>query len=93
MVMEFIEDIFSGFNPDELIVMNGFDDCIVGVVERFGQSPIVCYDKEMVIESLESTGMERFEAEEFFNFNQIGAWMGDLTPCFLSANGKDHLHE
>ena len=25
--------------------MDGYDDCIAGVVERFGQPPIVCYDK------------------------------------------------
>ena len=86
MVMEFSEDIFSGFDPDELMVMDGFNDCIVGVVERFGQPPIVCYDKERVIESLESDGMEKDEAHEFFDFNQIGAWMGELTPCFLSSN-------
>lgn len=70
----------------DLLTMDGYDDCIVGVVERFGQNPIVCYDKEKVICQLESDGLDREEAEEFFQFNQIGAWMGDSTPCFLSAN-------
>jgi len=23
------------------------------------------------------------EAEEYFEFNQMGAWVGDSTPCFL----------
>jgi hypothetical protein len=36
-----IKDLFSGFDPDYLLVMDGYDDCIVGVVERFGQEPIV----------------------------------------------------
>ena len=81
-------DLFAGFDPDEheMLTMDGYNDCIVGVVERFGQNPIVCYDKERVIQRLESDGMNRDEAEEFFYFNQIGAWMGDSTPCFLSAN-------
>lgn len=81
-------DLFAGFDPDEheMLAMDGYNDCIVGVVERFGQNPIVCYDKEKVIQRLESDGMNRDEAEEFFYFNQIGAWMGDSTPCFLSAN-------
>ena len=81
-------DLFAGFDPDEceLLVMDGYDDCIVGVVERCGQDPIVCYDKEKVLLRLESDGMDRSEAEEFFYFNQIGAWMGDSTPCFLSSN-------
>lgn len=84
-------DLFAGFDPDEhdLVIMDGYDDCIVGVVERCGQRPIVCYDKDKVLYRLESNGMERDEAEDFFYFNQIGAWMGDATPCFLSANVKD----
>jgi len=85
-------DLFAGFDPDEceLMVMDGYDDCIVGVVERYGQNPIVCYDKEKVLFRLESDGMDRSEAEEFFYFNQIGAWMSDSTPCFLSANAEAH---
>ncbi len=81
-------DLFAGFDPEEhdLMVMDGYDDCIIGVVERYGQQPIVCYDKEKVLQRLQADGMDREEAEEFFYFNQIGAWMGDATPCFLSAN-------
>jgi len=75
-----------------LIKMDGYDDCIVGVVERAGQEPILCYDKEEVLRNLESKGMNRSEAEEFFYYNQIGAWMGDSTPCFLSKElDKDEL--
>ena len=86
-----LPDLFAGFNPDEheMLTMDGFDDCIIGVVERYGQNPIVCYDKEKVIQRLESDGMDRDEAEEFFYYNQIGAWMGDATPCFLSTNTTD----
>ena len=72
-----------------LMVMYGYDDCIIGVVERFGQSPIVCYDKVKIIQKLESDGMDNEEAEEFFSFNQLGAGMGDLTPCFLSPTESD----
>jgi hypothetical protein len=28
--------------------------------------------------------MNEEEAEEFFYFNQLGAWMGNLTPCFVT---------
>lgn len=83
-------DLFAGFDPDEheLLTMNGYDDCIVGIVERFGQNPIVCYDKEKVIQNLEADGCTSGEAEEFFYFNQIGAWVGDDSPCFLSENSQ-----
>ena len=29
-------------------------------------------------------GMSLTEATEFFNFNILGAWFGDGTPCFTS---------
>jgi hypothetical protein len=66
-----------------LTVMDGFDDCIVGIVERCTMAPIVCYDRERVIAALMRDGMTWEEAEEYFEFNQMGAWVGDSTPCFL----------
>jgi hypothetical protein len=71
---------------EEMLVMDGYDDCILGVVERFGQLPIYCYDKEKIINKLKSSGMTEDEAVDFFYFNQAGAWMGDTTPCFLSKS-------
>jgi hypothetical protein len=28
------------------------------------------------------------EALEWFEFNQIGAWVGDSTPCFITKEEK-----
>lgn len=69
---------------EPLLTMDGFDDCIAGVVERFGQEPIVCYDKSKLIDRMIEDGMSREEAVEFFEHNQIGSWVGERTPCFLS---------
>lgn len=83
-------DLYAGFDPDlhDFLLLEGYDDCIIGVVERSGQSPVVCYDKRLVLERLMQDGISREEAEEFFYYNQIGAWWGDGTPCFLNANGR-----
>ena len=67
-----------------MLTMDGYEDCIAGIVERFGQESIVCYDKEKVLKKLQDDGMEEDEAIEFFYFNQLGAWMGEGTPCFIS---------
>ena len=69
----------------ELLCMDGFDDCIAGIVTRYCQDPIVCYDRKKVIAKLMKDGMTEEEAEEFFSFNQIGAWLGDKTPCFIET--------
>jgi hypothetical protein len=75
----------AGYDANELLVMDGYDDCIVGVVTRMGQDPIICYDTTKIISSLVSQGMTEEEAEEYFHFNQLGAWVGDHTPCFLTT--------
>ena len=80
-------DEIAGFDTEanDLLLMDDFDSCIAGVVERFGQAPIVCYDRDKVIEKLMADSeMSGEEAEEYFQFNQIGAWHGELTPCFIT---------
>jgi hypothetical protein len=69
---------------EEGLVMDGYDDCVVGVLERYGMEPIVLYDKDKVIKKLMDDGCETYEeAVEFYEFNQLGGWHGDKTPGFL----------
>lgn len=78
--MNIREDIAELYGED-LLFMDGYDDCIIGVCERFGMETVVAYDKEKVIRKLMAGGIEtREDAEEFFSFNQIGAWVGEKTP-------------
>jgi len=69
---------------DDLMLMDGFDDCIEGVVEGIDQPTDACYDKAKVIAKLMEDGMECDEADEYFNYNQLGAYVGETTPCFLT---------
>lgn len=69
---------------DGMLKMDGFDDCVVGICERFGMEAVLAYDRDRVIEKLVADGMTQEEAEEFFEYNQIGAWMGDRTPVFVT---------
>ena len=76
----------TNFNEDDqFLTMDGYDDCVMGVVEQFGRPPIICYDRSLVIEKLMKDGMSDEEAEEFFEYNQIGAYMGESTPCFFTT--------
>lgn len=67
----------------EMLTMDGYDDCIAGICTRFGQEPVIIYDRAKVIARLMNDGMTEDEAEEFHEFNQAGAWMGERTPAFL----------
>jgi len=67
----------------DMLKMDGYDDCIAGLCVRYGQEPILIYDRAKVIAKLMADGMDEDEAEEWHEFNQIGAWCGDRTPAFL----------
>ena len=69
---------------DKALLADGFDEAIIGTVERFGDSEaIVLYDKEKVIQILMKE-MSREEAEEYFYYNIIGAYVGEGTPAFAT---------
>lgn len=67
--------------PD-VMTMDGYDDAIIGVVERIGLE-VVCYDLNKVIEILMKQGMNEEDAWEWYQFNMVGSWVGEKTPVFL----------
>lgn len=74
-----------GEDEDDVVLLEGpeFDAAIVGLAERYGQPRIVCYDYDKVLQVLRQQGMSEEEAVEWWDFNIIGAWMGETTPVFL----------
>lgn len=60
-----------------------FDDAIVGIIYGFQQEPAVLYDEAKVLAAMVADGMSEEDAEEFFAFNTIGAYLGEATPRFL----------
>lgn len=83
-VLEYLGEIES-----EALYPTDLKEAIIGVVERFGQPPLVLLDREKCIEILvKRDDMTEEEAEEFFEFNTIGAWIGEGTPCFATLIKK-----
>jgi len=66
-----------------IIYPSGFEDCIVGVGERFGGPPVAVLDVEKMFKKMESEGMTREEAIEYFEFNILGAHVGEENPVYL----------
>lgn len=78
-------DDYADRTEEPLVCADGFDDCIVGIGRQFNQTFVV-YDYEKVIQTLvDRDGMEWDDAVEFFEFNIVGAYVGEATPCFLST--------
>ena len=65
-----------------------FEPAIVGIAHRYGMPPIVAYDYDKVI-SIFARDMGYEDAIEHFDFNVIGAWLGEGTPIFIEVFGSD----
>lgn len=69
---------------EEMLMADGFDEALIGYAQRCGQPALAVYDRNKCIDIMvERDGMSYEEAEEFFEFNVVGAWVGDRTPLFL----------
>lgn len=78
---DWVDDL--GLSEEPLLVPDGFEHCIIGVCEQFNRIFLV-FDRTAVIETLMAGGMEEDEAEEYYSFNIVGAWVGDATPGFVT---------
>jgi len=93
-----IRDEIAEINPEALL-LDGFDEAIIGMAERINLGPIIAYDVEKIIEILandmeveeddlvDDQSIEELKismAYDYFYFNIQGAWMGENTPIFIS---------
>lgn len=77
-LLEWIDETF------EIIVYpDGFEDCIVGVGERYGGPPVAVLDVEKMLAKLEKEGMTREEAVKYFEFNILETHVGEQNPVYL----------
>lgn len=82
MVREILRDLTEFYG--DLLIADGFDDAIIGIGIRAGCDPVVCYDRSLCIQKLLDDGASLEEAEEHFEFNVAGAWVGEQTPIFIT---------
>lgn len=81
---EIIEE-YAKSSGQELLFLDGHDNAIIGVARQFNTES-VAYNKNKVIENLCLRGdMDHEEALEFFEFNIVGAYVGEHTPTFLET--------
>jgi hypothetical protein len=68
---------------DNIMKMDGYNDCAIGTLERIGMEPVIVYDKALVLKRLRDDGCSELEAIEWYEYNMLGAYVGDGTPAFL----------
>jgi len=78
---ELTERVAEALDEEEITLADGFADAFLGIGRQFGK-PIAVYSRHKCIEVL-MRDMDEEQAEEYFEFNLAGAWVGESTPIYL----------
>lgn len=64
-----------------------YDDAIIGVARRIGMEDVVAYDSNKVYEIIAKmmNTDDMMEVFEYFEFNILGAYVGERTPVFVDV--------
>ena len=69
---------------DSTLLADGLEDAFIGFFQRINEPRIAVYDYEKCIQILmERDNMDEDEADEYLQFNTVGAWVGEGTPAFI----------
>ena len=84
MTKEELLELIEGVDED-LMLADGYEDCILGIHwQAFDHPTCVVYDQTKIIAKL-AVEMDYHEAEEYFQFNIAGAYVGEHTPIYVQT--------
>ena len=85
-----------------ILLADGWEECFVGFASQFGPSgrvTVAVYDYEKMVDQLiretsadcaDNCDCDHFgEAEEYLEFNVLGAYVGPGTPVYLTARSLE----
>jgi len=68
------------------LIVDGFDDAIIGLVELSDGEKVVLYDTYKCIDVLKVNGeMAEEDAWDYFYHKTVGTYMGEKTPAFMTS--------
>ena len=77
-----------------MLKWDGFDNAIIGVGERCTTDSMIVYDYDKKVKVLVTRDdMSYEEAEEYIDFNIVGAWIGDTTPIIVTKKNIEEIEE
>lgn len=77
-IVNYIEEKY----PDmEILLADGFENAFLGIGQQFNTF-FAIYERNKCIDIL-SKEMSLEESEEYFDFNVVGAYVGENTPVFI----------
>ena len=82
-IKAFIEIYARPEHQENILLADGLDKAFIGLAERDGKQ-VAVYGIFSCIHQLQLDNKWSWEeAEEYFNFNTLGAYVGEYTPMFI----------
>ena len=78
---------FADENEVEILLADGFEQALIGLGRQFNKYLAVYSREECIKVLMYRDGMSREDANEFFDFNVVGAYVGENTPVFIEDLG------
>jgi hypothetical protein len=77
-VNSILDDVYEG-----MVVLDGFNDCILGRITQAQTEPKILYSITCILSKLRESGMTFDEAYDYFEFNIMGLNGKESFPAFL----------
>jgi hypothetical protein len=77
-VNNILDDVYEG-----MVVLDGFNDCILGRITQAQTEPKILYSIKCILSKLMEDGMSFDEAYDYFEFNIMGLNGKESFPAFL----------
>lgn len=69
---------------EDALLMDGFDEALIGFSQRINEPILAVYSYQVMVDvCVFRDGMSYEEAEEYIEYNCIGAWVGERTPIIV----------
>ena len=79
------EELMEILKTAKALLVVGFEQALIGFVEQPSGGVVALYDRPKCIQILMTReGMAEEEADEFFEFNVLGSYMGEDTPNYAT---------
>jgi hypothetical protein len=78
---DMLEIIIENYQDEEILKADGFDDAVIGIDT---DSMRLIYSIQKCIEVLKEEGMDEIDAVEYFEYNVLGAYVGEKTPIWCN---------
>ena len=87
-----LKDQFPEIEEEGVLLADGLEEAFIGIGWQFN-TKIAIYDMDKAIEILfEDSEMTMEEAIEYFDYNVLGAYVGENTPVFMQRFEHETKH-